>query len=122
MAIESVIKCSDITASLEFYTQVLDFNVVQAPDPDPSAFMSRYAFMNRDGSGVHLSSHGGDGVYGNALYIRVPDIDVLYQAFVDNGLVTHNSEVNPCVRIKPVEQTWGMREFNRLTFGHELSD
>ncbi|MEM7195153.1 MAG: VOC family protein [Pseudomonadota bacterium] len=128
MSIEPTIKCSDISASIEFYTQILDFGVLVAPDPDPSAFMSKYACLEREGDCVHLSSHAGDGCFGGLFYVRVDDIDKLYAGFTENGL-----DINmPCsgagLRIAPVDQTWGMREFsvvdpdgNKLTFGHELS-
>ncbi len=121
MAIEPFVQCSDINQSLQFYTEVLDFVVVQAPDPDPESLLAGYAFMAREGSGVHLSTHSGDGVAGITLFIRVENIDVLYQQFIENGLDLDT------VRIKPVDQTWGVREFgvsdpdgNKLTFGHQL--
>ena len=124
MPIEPTIKCRDITASVKFYTEVLDFTLVQTPDPDPNSFMSKYAFIIRDGCGVHLSSHLGDGVFGNVVYVRVDDIDPLYKQFVANGLKTDRPHEYPAIRIKPVEQSWGMKEFsitdpdgNKLTYG-----
>ncbi len=127
MAIEPTIKCSDISRSLDFYTRVLDFVIVLAPDPDPTAFMSKYSLLEREGSRVHLSSYGGDGVFGNVIYVRVDDIDPLYTQFVANGLRTDAHDEFPSLRIPPVEQTWGMKEFsvtdpdgNKITFGHPL--
>ncbi len=90
MPIEPFIKCSDIPTSIKFYTELLDFEMVQAPDPDPSSFMSMYSFLTRDGAGIHLSSHSGDGIFGNVIYIHVNNIDTLYQQFVDNGLNIEN--------------------------------
>lgn len=127
MAIEPTIKCSDILRSLDFYTRILDFKVVQAPDKDPDSFMSKYALLEREGDYVHLSSHGGDGVFGNIVYVRVNDIDPIYQQVVENGLNTQQPDQMPALRIPPVEQTWGMKEFsvsdpdgNKLTYGHTL--
>ncbi len=95
---------------------------MRAPDPDPDSFLSVHAFLSRDGSGVHLSEHSGDGVFGNTLFVRVENIDTLYSQFVANGL-----NIDKDVRIKPVDQTWGVREFgvsdpdgNKLTFGHTI--
>ena len=128
MTIEPFIKSADIKRSLDFYVNVLDFIVVQAPDPDPSSFMSNYALLAREGCNVHLSAHSSDGAFGCVLYIRVGDIDSLYRKFVDNGLQTEPLTGQPSLRIPPVDQTWGMREFsvtdpdgNKLTFGHSLS-
>ena len=127
MPIEPFIKCSDITASLRFYTAVLDFSIRQPPDPDPQAFMSMYALIERAGSLVHLSAHAGDGAYGSLNYIRVDNLDELYQQYVERGLNVTQPQSLPGIRIKPVQQTWGMKEFsiadpdgNRLTFGESI--
>ncbi len=122
MTIQPFIKCSVIQQSVVFYTSVLDFKLVQPPDADPASFMSEYASIERDGCKVHLSSHDGDGVFGNVIYIEVDNIDRLYLKFISNGLNTESS-----LRIPPVEQSWGMKEFsvsdpdgNKMTFGHRL--
>lgn len=121
MSVEPFIKCSDIKASVAFYTEVLDFEVIQAPDPDPQAFLSVYAFLTRDGSFIHLSEHAGDGVFGSVLYVRVKCLDSLYKKYIGNGLIQQS---RAGLTMEPVTQTWGMREFsvadpdgNRLTFG-----
>ena len=125
MSIEPFIKCSDIKASLNFYTNLLDFKVVQAPDPDPESFMSMYAFLKREESFVHLSQHSGDGVFGNVIYVRVKNIDIVYNDFLSNGLELQDKAG---ITMQPVEQTWGMKEFsvadpdrNRVTFGQQLA-
>jgi len=128
MAVEPFIRCSDILSSLEFYTDVLDFVVVRSPDPDPTSFMSKYALIERDGSRVHLSAHSGDGAFGNVIYVRVDNIDSLYSKFMANDLKTDSSDGYPALRIPPVEQSWGAKEFsvsdpdgNKITFGHQIS-
>lgn len=75
MGIAPFLRCSDIKISLDFYTSLLDFSVVQAPDPDPEAFMSMYACLKREESFVHLSQHAGDGVFGSVIYVQVQNID-----------------------------------------------
>ena len=55
MTIEACIKCSDIKAAVIFYTEVLDFTLELAPDPDETAFMSKYALLSRDGSRLQSS-------------------------------------------------------------------
>ena len=128
MSIEPTIKCKEISAALKFYTEILDFIVVQPPDPEPDSFMSKYALLEREGCLVHLSSHDGDGVFGNVIYVRVNDINPLYRQFVNNGLNTQTPNEYPSLRIPPVEQTWGMKEFsvtdpdgNKITFGHQIT-
>lgn len=124
MSLEPTIKCSDINRSLAFYVDVLDFSVVLAPDPDPESFMSHYAHLQRQGDGMHLSSHAGDGVFGNVVYVRVDNVDALFKQFVERGLQTMDAENFPALTIPLTDQTWGMREFsvrdpdgNKLTFG-----
>lgn len=124
MSIQPFIRCSDITVSLSFYTDVLDFKILQAPDPDPTSFMSMYALLEREGDQVHLSQHTGDGAYGNVIYVLLNNLDETYKKFTANGL-TVKDKVG--IFMQPVEQTWGMKEFsvadpdgNRLTFGQRL--
>nr|CAA6813670.1 MAG: Unknown protein [uncultured Thiotrichaceae bacterium] len=121
MSIEPFIKCSQIKASLVFYTEILDFQVIRAPDPDPESFMSVYAFLEREGNFVHLSEHSGDGVFGGVIYVRVDDIDAVYKTFIENGLKVQDKGG---LTMELVVQTWGMKEFavadpdgNRIRFG-----
>ena len=127
MGVEPCIKCSGVRTSLKFYTEVLDFKVVQEPDADPTSFMSKYSLIEREGSLLHLSSHGGDGFFGHNVYVRVEDIDPLYRKFLSNGLNDSDPQKFPSLRIPPVEQSWGMKEFsvsdpdgNKITFGHSM--
>ena len=124
MSIQPFIKCSDISVSVPFYSDILDFNVLRAPDLDPESFMSMYSLLERNGDRVHLSSHSGDGVFGNVIYIQVENIDTIYKKFLENGLRISSKGG---VTMEPVEQSWGMKEFsvadpdgNRITFGHPL--
>lgn len=124
MSINPFIRCSDIKTSLHFYTNLLDFQVIQAPDPDPDAFMSMYAFLKREDGFIHLSQHAGDGVFGNVIYVRVKSIDDIYRKFLQNGLKVQEKSG---IAMEPVEQTWGMKEFyvadpdgNRIRFGQQI--
>ena len=124
MSIAPFLKCSDIKSSLNFYTNLLDFNVVQAPDLDPEAFMSMYAYLKREESFIHLSQHAGDGVFGNVIYVQVNNIDKIYSAFLNMGLKIQETSG---ITMEPVEQTWGMKEFyvadpdgNRIRFGQQI--
>lgn len=124
MSIEPFVKCSDLKVSLHFYTNLLDFKVIQAPDPEPESLISMYAYLKREESFLHLSQHADDGVFGNVIYVRVKDIDGIYNVFLNNGL---KIQTTAGVSMEPVEQTWGMKEFsavdpdgNRITFGQKI--
>jgi len=125
MSIAPFFRCSQIKRSLNFYTNLLDFVVVQAPDPDPASFMSMYAYLKREGSYLHLSEHAGDGVFGSVIYVEVKALDEVYEAFLSNGLTTQSESG---ITMEPVQQTWGMREFyvadpdgNRIRFGQKMA-
>ena len=125
MAIEPFLSCRDVMASVEFYTKVLDFKLVVAPDPDPEQFGSRYAALSRDGDILHLSSHAREnGAFGAEIYIRVDNVDELCERYVANGV----SLTVPTGGTSPVDQTWGMREIgfrdpdgNKITVGQEIT-
>lgn len=124
MSIEPFLSCRDIEASVVFYTEVLDFDLKIAPDPDPEAFGSRYAAFTRDGDVLHLSSHPREnGAFGAEIYVRVSNVDALCARFLANGIEL----TVPTGGNAPVDQTWGMREIgfrdpdgNKLTFGQPL--
>ncbi|MEO0370264.1 MAG: VOC family protein [Pseudomonadota bacterium] len=124
MPLEPCLHCRDIQASVEFFTQVLDFKMVVVPDPDPTQFTSRYAALSRDGDILHLSSHPREnGAFGAEIYVRVNNVDALCAQFLANGVTLTVPERGRA----PVDQTWGMREIgfrdpdgNKITFGQAL--
>lgn len=127
MSIEPFVKCSSVADSIAFYCETLDFEVHTWPDPDPTAFMSKYGSISREGALVHLSAHAGDGVFGNVVYVRVDDIAELYEKLIARGLAKPQDGESAGLTMVPVDQTWGMREFsvrdpdgNRMTFGQAI--
>jgi catechol 2,3-dioxygenase-like lactoylglutathione lyase family enzyme len=95
--------------SLEFYTQVLDFERVDGDNDlaDPS-----FSVLSRDGDQLHLSSHRGDGAFGQAIVIMTADVDALFRKFRERGLRTPgNPEAPRAVHEGPIDQSWGTREF-----------
>ncbi|MEO9826204.1 MAG: VOC family protein [Paracoccaceae bacterium] len=124
MSIEPCLSCRDIKTSIEFYTQVLDFDVAVAPHADPDQFSSRYAALSRDGDILHISSHAREnGAFGAEIYIRVNNVDALCERFVANGVKL----TVPSGGTTPIDQTWGMREIgfrdpdgNKITVGQSL--
>lgn len=125
VTIEPFLDCRHISASIDFYTRVLDFDLVVAPDPDPEQFASRYAAVSRGGEILHLSSHRREnGAFGAAIYVRVDNVDELCEQFLSNGVTL----CVPSGGTTPVDQTWGMREIgfrdpdgNKITFGQSLT-
>ena len=127
MPIEPFIKCTNSYESVDFYTKILDFTLRQAPDPDPSSFMSKYAYLEREGSFVHISAHAGDGEFGNIIYVRVTDVESLYKQFINNGIESEKTQGNGRIGMHITSQSWGMKEFtvvdpdgNKITFGEPL--
>lgn len=108
MSIIPTLRCSRIEAALRFYTEVLDFQVLERDRlEDPS-----FSVLARDGGIVFLSSHAGDGAYGQAIVVPVADVDALCRALRARGLRTPGDPGAPReVHEGPLDQTWGTREF-----------
>ena len=66
MAIIPTVRCRSMRNSLAFYTGVLDFERVNGDDDldDPS-----FSVLSRGGDQLILSSHGGDGEFGQAVVV-----------------------------------------------------
>lgn len=111
MAIIPTVRCSRMRDSLAFYTGVLDFELVEAGDggsvEDPV-----YCTLRRAGDWLFLSSHRGDGTYGQAIVVTTSDADALFRTYRERGLRTPGDPAAPVeVHEGPIDQTWGTREF-----------
>lgn len=107
MAIIPTVLCRALRRSVEFYTRVLDFELIEAWSElsDPG-----FAWLTRDGDVLYLSSHAGDGAFGQAIVIEVAEVDALFEAFRSRGLDPSGKPDSP-VHQGPLDQTWGTREF-----------
>jgi catechol 2,3-dioxygenase-like lactoylglutathione lyase family enzyme len=95
--------------SLAFYTNVLDFDRV---DGDEGLSDHSFSVLSRVGDQLYLSSHRGDGVFGQAIVITVEDSDTLFRKFRQRGLDPPGNPDAPSeVHEGPIDQTWGTREF-----------
>ena len=109
MAIIPTIRCRNMRTSLAFYTGVLDFDRVDGDDDlaDPS-----YSLLSRGGDQLVLSSHRGDGVFGQAVVVTTDDVDELFRIYRERGLHTPgNPDAPTMVHEGPIDQSWGTREF-----------
>jgi catechol 2,3-dioxygenase-like lactoylglutathione lyase family enzyme len=120
MAIISTLKCRNMKSSVAFYTRVMDFRLADDTDlNDPT-----HVVLRRAGDTLFLSSHAGDGVFGQHVVVIVEDIDALFQKYLRRGLVP--PERDSPVHHGPTDQTWGTREFyiddpdgNTIVFAQE---
>jgi catechol 2,3-dioxygenase-like lactoylglutathione lyase family enzyme len=109
MPIIPTLRCRNMTTSLAFYTNVLDFERVGGDESlaDPS-----FSVLSRDGHQLYLSSHGGDGEFGQAIVVTTDNVDALFGKFRERGLFTPGNPKAPeKVHEGPIDQTWGTREF-----------
>jgi hypothetical protein len=59
-----------------------------------------------------LSSHRGDGTFGQAIVVQADDIEALFRKFRTRGLRTPgNPDAPKEVHEGPIDQSWGTREF-----------
>src|SRR5207244_10617856 len=103
------IRCRRMQTSIAFYTNVLDFQCVEhGGDDDPSC-----SALMRGGSLLLLSSHGGDGTFGQAIVRLTDNVDALFRQFRTRGLKTPGSPDAPSeVHEGPINQSWGTREWD----------
>ena len=109
MPIIPTVRCRNMRESVAFYTRTLDFERVDGDDvlDDPS-----FSVLAREGHQLFLSSHRGDGVFGQAIVITTSDVDALVHKFRERGLDTPgNPEAPEHVHEGAIDQTWGTREF-----------
>ncbi|MBV9883392.1 MAG: VOC family protein [Sphingomonadaceae bacterium] len=107
MTLVPTMRCHAMAEALAFYTNVLDFRLADLwPETGDPAF----AVLVRGGHELHISSHGGDGTFGQAVAVLVEDVDALFAAFVARGLDPSARPESP-VHQGPLEQSWGTREF-----------
>lgn len=107
MAILPLIRCSNLQRTLTFYTGILDFEPV-AVDEDMSD--PAFALVARDAGLLLLSSHRGDGEFGQAVVVTTDDADAAFRKFRERGLKTPGNPMSP-VHEGPTDQSWGTREF-----------
>lgn len=107
MAIIPTVRCSKMRASLDFYTRILDFDLHESDgeNADPC-----FAVLKRQDDLVFLSSHRGDGEFGQAIVVITDDADALFKKFLSRGHRTPGNPGSP-VHEGPTDQTWGNREF-----------
>lgn len=104
MKIIPFFKVRDIQEAIDFYTNILDFELKYPDEPF-------------DGWGVDLINGEAElqlsvveGVAGLAVHVFVDDVDILFEKYTQRGLNQSHRTESP-VHLKPTNQTWGRREF-----------
>ena len=82
MAIIPTVRCRNMRAAVAFYTGILDFERVDGDDTldDPS-----FSALARGGDHLFLSSHRGDGAFGQAIAVLTDNVDALFRKFREHG-------------------------------------
>jgi len=109
MPIVPTVRCRSMQVALAFYTGLLDFERVDGDDTldDPC-----FSVLMREGAPLFLSSHRGDGAFGQAIAVLTNDVDAVFRKFRGQGLQTPgNPEAPRAVHEGPTDQSWGTREF-----------
>ena len=92
MAIIPTARCRSMKASLAFYTKVMDFVCLEdgSDDPDPT-----FSVLLREGDLLFLSSHGGDGEYGQCIAVLTDNVDAVFRKYRSRGLKTPGNPEAP---------------------------
>jgi catechol 2,3-dioxygenase-like lactoylglutathione lyase family enzyme len=105
MRVVPIIKSSDFSRSINFYTQVLDFTQTY-----PQETVEDWVFHLSNGDAViQLSREGHFGTPLNFFLHTPAEVNALFEKYVARGL-QHDYPESP-VHSGPLDQTWGSREF-----------
>jgi catechol 2,3-dioxygenase-like lactoylglutathione lyase family enzyme len=104
MKIIPLLHCNDLKEAIAFYTTVLDFSLKYPNESDNEWVIE---LINKDAE-ILLASM--DGTPRIAIYVRVGDVDAIFEKYVDRGLIVPKNPDSP-VHNSPIDQTWGLREF-----------
>ena len=114
-----LIRCRDMREAIDFYTRILDFEL-KFPHESQEEWVVN--LINGEAE-LLLTALEDDQKLGVNVYLRVDEVDDLFQKYVSRGLVVPDNPESPVHR-GPIDQTWGMREFyvndptgNTLRFG-----
>ena len=78
MAILATVRCRNMRTSLAFYTGVLDFERV---DSDGDLADPSFRVLSRNGERLLISSHSGDGEFGQVIVVTSDDVDAVFRNF-----------------------------------------
>lgn len=116
MTAAPILRSRDIHRAERFYREVLGASANCAwGEGNPG-----YRSITLCGAEIRLSSFAGDGAFGTAVYLRVPDVE---------AIITRMRPLAPdCIEHGPEDQAWGQRELylrdadnNQLRFGQPVA-
>jgi|GEM_PF-1086518 len=92
MAIIPTVRCENMRTSLAFYTGMLDFEHLDGDDnlDDPC-----FSILTREGDQLWLSSHRGDGQFGQAIVVTTESVDALFRKFRGEGCAPRGIRMLP---------------------------
>jgi catechol 2,3-dioxygenase-like lactoylglutathione lyase family enzyme len=98
-------RCTDMKASIHFYTRILDFELFGSVSADDWV-----APLKNGDAALLLTRLEGDQKLGIAVNVLVGDVDGLFKKYTARGL-NQSHRIESPVHLGPVNQTWGSREF-----------
>ena len=95
-----ILHISDPALAERFYCSELGFEKTFAYQPFGETGPCYFGIV-RDGVSIHLSSFPGDGVAGNAVSLKVDNLDKLFEEYNTKHIR---------IDLPPTDQSWGNRE------------
>lgn len=112
MRVVPVFYAGDLTRSLAFYTEVLDFEL-RWPVHRELSLRSGVIDLVRDAAILQLSVHMGRNPTSSSVNLEMDkpqDVDALFAHYTARGL-DQSHRIDSPVHLTPLDQTWGTREF-----------
>lgn len=107
-----VLRSSDLTRSLAFYTDILEFKE-KYPQHRELSLGKGVMFLVCDAAELQLSIHRGDGEFGASVILELDsprEVDEHFARFTARGLDQSHRTESP-VHLAPLDQTWGAHVF-----------
>ncbi len=96
-----LLRVSKMKTALDFYCDKLGYEKRSEYRPHPDSDDPAYVVIQREETGLHLSSFSGDGQTGGRAVVFCHDVDALHREFGARGVD---------VGLEPTDQSWGNRE------------
>jgi catechol 2,3-dioxygenase-like lactoylglutathione lyase family enzyme len=98
-------KVSNIQKAINFYTNILDFELT---DPKDSIESSVVDLGHNGVLEIQITTHESEILFGSVVNVWVENVDLLFEKYKNRGLVGKSESQ---VHQSPIDQTWGRREF-----------
>src|SRR6266851_2096936 len=106
MKMVPLFKCRNMKEAIVFYTGILDFRLKYPDETEDDGVVD---IVNGEIE-LQLTTHENNTLFGSVVNITTDDVDARFARYLERGLDVSGKKNSP-VHQRPVDQSWGRREF-----------